>query len=76
MAILFAKHSKSLAKCPNSALLTDVVPIGLDAVELVLAIEKVFDIEIPDEAVGKIVTVGEPHEVDRRRKGLQWVFGQ
>ena len=36
--------------------------MGLDAVELVLAVEKVFDIEIPDEEAGKIVTVGELHE--------------
>lgn len=36
--------------------------MGLDAVELVLAVENVFDIEIPDEEAGKIVTVGELHE--------------
>ena len=36
--------------------------MGLDAVELVLAVERVFDIEIPDEKAGKIVTVGELHE--------------
>ena len=36
--------------------------MGLDAVELVLAVEKVFNIEIPDEVAGKIFTVGELHE--------------
>jgi acyl carrier protein len=36
--------------------------MGLDSVELVLSVEEVFNIEIPDEVAGKITTVGELHE--------------
>ena len=36
--------------------------MGLDAVELVLSVEKVFDIELPDEVAAKIFTVGDLHE--------------
>ena len=35
--------------------------MGLDTVELALAVERAFDIELPDEAAGKILTVAELH---------------
>jgi acyl carrier protein len=35
--------------------------MGLDTVELMMAIEGEFRIEIPDEAAAKIVTVGDMH---------------
>jgi acyl carrier protein len=36
--------------------------MGLDTVELVFAIEKHFDIEIPDEVAAGLVSVGLVHE--------------
>lgn len=35
--------------------------MGLDTVELVMAIEEGFDLEIPDEKAAKIFTVGDMH---------------
>lgn len=35
--------------------------MGLDTVELVMAIEEGFDLEIPDEQAARIVTVGDMH---------------
>ncbi len=36
--------------------------MGLDSVELVMAIEKEFDIEIPDEKAAKLDTVGKLYQ--------------
>ena len=36
--------------------------MGLDTVELVFAVEREFDIEIPDAAAEKLATVGALHE--------------
>jgi acyl carrier protein len=35
--------------------------VGLDAVELIMAIEEEFDLEIPNERAAKIFTVGDLH---------------
>jgi acyl carrier protein len=35
--------------------------MGLDTVELVMAVEEEFDITIPDSAATKMITVGEMH---------------
>ena len=36
--------------------------MGLDTVELVLSVEKLFEIEIPDEVAEKLDTVGKLHQ--------------
>jgi acyl carrier protein len=44
---------------PNSNFANDLGADSLDTVELVMALEEEFDIEIPDEAAEKITTVQE-----------------
>ncbi len=44
---------------PNASFIDDLGADSLDIVELVMAIEKEFDIEIPDEDAEKISTVGD-----------------
>jgi acyl carrier protein len=36
--------------------------MGLDTVELVLSVEKIFDIELPDAVAEKLDTVGKLHQ--------------
>ena len=42
---------------PSSSLAEDLGADSLDAVELIMAIEEEFDIEIPDEVAGGMKTV-------------------
>jgi acyl carrier protein len=44
---------------PEARIMEDLEADSLDAVELVMAAEEEFDIEIPDEAAVKLVTVGD-----------------
>lgn len=44
---------------PNAHFANDLQADSLDTVELVMALEEEFDIEIPDEAAEKITTVQE-----------------
>ena len=44
---------------PQSKFVEDLGADSLDVVELVMALEDEFDLEIPDEEAEKIVTVGE-----------------
>ena len=44
---------------PESSLQNDLGADSLDPVELVMALEEAFDIEIPDEAAEGITTVGD-----------------
>ncbi len=43
----------------ESAFVEDLGADSLDTVELVMALEEEFDLEIPDESAGKIRTVGD-----------------
>ncbi|MBD2625719.1 acyl carrier protein [Trichormus variabilis] len=44
---------------PNANFVNDLGADSLDIVELVMALEEEFDLEIPDEAAEKILTVQE-----------------
>lgn len=44
---------------PEAQFVNDLGADSLDAVELIMALEEEFDIEIPDEKAEKIKTVGE-----------------
>ena len=44
---------------PEASFTDDLEADSLDIVELVMALEEEFDIEIPDEAAEKIATVGD-----------------
>jgi len=44
---------------PEASFVDDLGADSLDTVELVMALEEKFDIEIPDEDAEKITTVGE-----------------
>ncbi len=44
---------------PESSFVDDLGADSLDVVELVMALEEEFGVEIPDEAAEKIATVGE-----------------
>ena len=47
---------------PEASFIEDLGADSLDTVELVMALEEEFDIEIPDEEAEKISTVGEATE--------------
>ena len=44
---------------PEASFIEDLGADSLDTVELVMALEEQFDIQIPDEEAEKIVTVGD-----------------
>ena len=44
---------------PEASFMEDLGADSLDTVELVMAFEKVFDIDIPDEEAEKLRTVGD-----------------
>ncbi|MDD4004827.1 MAG: acyl carrier protein [Elusimicrobiaceae bacterium] len=44
---------------PNAQFVNDLGADSLDTVELIMALEEEFDIEIPDDKAEKIKTVGE-----------------
>ena len=51
----------------DSAFIEDLGADSLDIVELIMALEEEFDMEIPDEDAEKIATVGDAVEYIRER---------
>jgi acyl carrier protein len=54
---------------PEASFIDDLGADSLDIVELVMAMEETFDIEIPDEDAEKIQTVGDAISYVRERVG-------
>lgn len=55
---------------PNASFVDDLGADSLDTVELVMAFEEAFDIEIPDEDAEKIRTVKDANEyIEKHSKG-------
>jgi acyl carrier protein len=54
----------------NASFIEDLGADSLDTVELVMAFEEQFDVEIPDEDAEKLTTVGDAIQyLDRQRSG-------
>ena len=54
---------------PDASFIDDLGADSLDIVELIMAFEEEFDIEIPDEDAEKITTVGEAVEYIESKVG-------
>ncbi|MDQ7056364.1 acyl carrier protein [Persephonella sp.] len=54
---------------PESKFVDDLGADSLDVVELIMAFEEEFDVEIPDEDAEKIQTVGDVIEYIKQKKG-------
>ena len=52
---------------PDSSILDDLGADSLDVVEMVMAIEEVFDIEVPDEDAEAMRTIGDVENYVSRR---------
>ncbi|MBA7520963.1 Acyl carrier protein [subsurface metagenome] len=55
----------------NSSFIADLGADSLDIVDLIMAFEEEFNIEIPDEIAEKIKTVGDAINEIRKREGIQ-----
>ncbi len=53
----------------EASFVEDLGADSLDTVELVMALEEAFDIEIPDEAAESITTVGDAVKFIEEKKG-------
>lgn len=59
IAVVAEKLDVDAEKCtPEAAFVNDLGADSLDQVELVMALEEEFDLEIPDEDAEKLSTVG------------------
>ena len=54
---------------PKASFIDDLGADSLDIVELVMAIEEKFDVEIPDEDAEKIQTIADATEYVRAKRG-------
>jgi len=54
---------------PEASFIDDLGADSLDNVELVMAFEEAFDLEIPDEAAEKIATIGDAVKLIEQHKG-------
>ena len=54
---------------PSASFVDDLGADSLDTVELVMAFEEAFEIEIPDEDAEKITTVGQAWEYIQEKAG-------
>ncbi|ANV86919.1 acyl carrier protein [Picosynechococcus sp. PCC 7117] len=55
---------------PESNFISDLDADSLDTVELVMAFEEEFDIDIPDDVAEKITTVGEAVNIIAEKTGV------
>ena len=51
--------SEDVAVVPEASFIDDLGADSLDIVELIMALEEEFDLEIPDNDAEKVVTVGD-----------------
>ena len=56
---------------PEASFVEDLGADSLDIVELIMGIEEVFDIEIPDEDAEKLTNVGEAMEYIKGKLGVE-----
>lgn len=54
---------------PEASFVDDLGADSLDTVELVMALEEEFDVEIPDEEAEKILTVGDAIGYVKKQEG-------
>ncbi len=54
---------------PDASFIDDLGADSLDTVELVMAFEEEFGVEIPDDAAEKIATVGDANKYIEEHKG-------
>ena len=54
---------------PDASFIDDLGADSLDIVELVMAFEEEFGVEIPDDAAEKITTVGDANKYIEEHKG-------
>jgi len=54
---------------PAASILDDLGADSLDVVEMVMAIEEKFDVEIPDEAMEGMRTIGDVESYVSKRRG-------